>query len=351
MVSNQSWSDTLLQEETIRVFDGESALRFNGVDGVAACEASPPLNLTAAMTFEAWINPEGWGEVTTTGYGRILDKTNVTLYLHGDGSTYNRHSLILLVRNEAGPPHVYATPTNSIVLGGWSHVAATYDGSGSIASMYVNGIEQELTCSSPAAGPIKDNEGLDLLIGNGLSGTYAFDGSIDEVRVWNVARTEAEIAETMDHYLTGSEEGLAGYWTMNEGFGNALGDGSPCGNNAVINGAEWWQGTPFHPTGIDDGAFPVPVPTFALYTASPNPFGERTVVRYDLPRPGAVHLTVFDVAGREVKTLVDAFVPRGAHHACWDGRGQDGRQVPSGIYFCRLRCGDFSAARKILLLR
>ena len=350
-VTNSSWSDTLLQEACIRVFDGESALRFNGHDGAATCPSSPSLSLTDAMTVEAWISPEGWGEVTSTGYGRIIDKGNIALYLHGEGAAYNQHSAILLVRNESGPPHVYVSPTNSVTLGGWSHLAATYDGDNGHASICVNGIEQELTCASPASGPIRDNAAIDLLIGNGPSGTFTFDGIIDEVRVWNVVRAPGEIAETMDHYLVGSEQGLVGYWTMNEGIGNVLEDGSPSGNDATITGAEWWQGTPFHPDGIEDGITPPTIPSFALYSGYPNPFTERAMIRYDLPVACPSQLAIFDIAGRAIRTLVDGFQPKGAHCACWDGRDQNGREAPSGIYFCRMRSGDFSAARKLLLVR
>lgn len=71
----------------------------------------------------------------------------------------------------------------------------------------------------------------------------------------------------------------------------------------------------------------------------PNPFNPRTTIRYDLPEPGLVRLSIFDVAGRHVRTLVDESRPPGSHEAVWDGRDASGREAGSGTYLARLECG------------
>jgi hypothetical protein len=79
---------------------------------------------------------------------------------------------------------------------------------------------------------------------------------------------------------------------------------------------------------------------------SPNPFRTDTTVRFLVPSPGPesggpesagpVHLAIVDLAGRSVRTLLDRMMPPGEHSQVWDGRDDDGREVPTGIYFARL---------------
>ncbi len=78
---------------------------------------------------------------------------------------------------------------------------------------------------------------------------------------------------------------------------------------------------------------------FVVYDPIPNPFNPLTTLRFDLPVGGRVRLEVHDVAGRLVRTLVDADLPQGSHEAVWDGRDATGREVGSGTYLARLEFG------------
>ncbi len=82
----------------------------------------------------------------------------------------------------------------------------------------------------------------------------------------------------------------------------------------------------------------------------PNPFSPSTEIRFQLARPGRATLRVFDVGGREVRTLVDGEFPAGAHSVVWDGT--DGaHRVASGVYFYQLSSGAESAIRRMQLVR
>jgi glucose/arabinose dehydrogenase len=74
----------------------------------------------------------------------------------------------------------------------------------------------------------------------------------------------------------------------------------------------------------------------ALRAARPNPFHGSSTMEYSLAESGHATLEVFDVQGRRVATLIDRLVPAGDHTAAWNGRGVDGRALPSGVYFSRL---------------
>ena len=83
----------------------------------------------------------------------------------------------------------------------------------------------------------------------------------------------------------------------------------------------------------------------------PNPFNPNTTITFSLPQPEKVLLSVYDLAGRQVRQLVDSALTAGQHHVAWDGREEHGRAVSSGVYFCRLRFGDEVRVRKMLLTR
>ena len=102
------------------------------------------------------------------------------------------------------------------------------------------------------------------------------------------------------------------------------------------------------PTGID-----TPVPTsFALHGNVPNPFNPITTITYDIPQGGAdVSIVIYDVAGRLVRDLVHEHRPAGTWSVQWNGEGDRGQRVASGVYFYRMRAGNFVDTKKMVLLK
>jgi hypothetical protein len=90
---------------------------------------------------------------------------------------------------------------------------------------------------------------------------------------------------------------------------------------------------------------------FKLHQNVPNPFGMATEIRYDLPARCEVSLAIYDVMGRKIRVLADAVQPPGYKTALWDGRNDDGEEVPGGIYFYRLAAGDYVGTKKLALLK
>ncbi len=78
----------------------------------------------------------------------------------------------------------------------------------------------------------------------------------------------------------------------------------------------------------------IPPPELAYAENAPNPFDERTVIRYNVPEPQPVRLTIYDVLGREVTTLVDSIRPRGRHEVVFEASS-----LPPGVYIYRLSIG------------
>jgi len=93
---------------------------------------------------------------------------------------------------------------------------------------------------------------------------------------------------------------------------------------------------------------------FALSQNSPNPFNPSTTISYSIPEnvlEMAVKLSVYNIRGQLVRTLVDGSQGPGAYNVNWDGADNLGRKVSSGVYFYRLVAGDFISTRKMVVLK
>jgi serine protease AprX len=88
-----------------------------------------------------------------------------------------------------------------------------------------------------------------------------------------------------------------------------------------------------------------------LAPAVPNPSSGNTSLSFVLSRPQRVRLTVLDVAGRLVRTVVDSRAEAGAHQVSWDGRGDDGSSARTGFYICRLVTEEGVMTRPLVLRR
>jgi hypothetical protein len=118
----------------------------------------------------------------------------------------------------------------------------------------------------------------------------------------------------------------------------------------VEPGWDWWwavdnlcvKGTI---TGVSNGQNNVPY-IYSLKQNFPNPFNPSTVISYQLPKSGNVKLVVFDVLGREVKTLVNEYKPAGTYEVTFDGSS-----LSSGLYFYRINTDSFTDVKKMMLVK
>lgn len=100
---------------------------------------------------------------------------------------------------------------------------------------------------------------------------------------------------------------------------------------------------PYTPRGLPDA--------FCLSQNYPNPFNPSTVIEYSIPRRSQVEITLYNLLGQKVKTLVDKVEPAGNYSAYWNGTDYSGKPVASGVYLYRLKAGDFVETRKMILLK
>lgn len=189
-----------------------SALNFDGSNDLVSIPvtSSSPLNLGNVMTLEAWIKPT----ITAASRHPIISHRSVNVAGAWQFEILNTSGVNkALYVSAASVNHAY-TIDNVLTSGKWQHVAYTRESSSGPQRIYVNGILQTFALNTPAA--FTDNTN-DIYIGNGTLGK--FNGLIDEVRIWKVARTQAEIQENMQKELTGGEPGLVGYWKLDDNTG------------------------------------------------------------------------------------------------------------------------------------
>jgi hypothetical protein len=103
------------------------------------------------------------------------------------------------------------------------------------------------------------------------------------------------------------------------------------------------------PVEEEEGSF---VPQdFELYQNYPNPFNNETVIRFNLLKPAEVTLAVYNILGQKVRTIVEGRLGAGPQTLSWDGQDEKGNDLSSGIYFYRLKAGELTETKRLVLLK
>ena len=202
------------------------------------------------FTLEAWFQ---WNRVNTADVNFIMGKGFEQFEIHTGGGAGVNGLRFIPIWNEDGDSHI---DIKNVLQTGWFHVAAVYDydpvSHNATISFYVNGEAQdlwqgdnnrgkEITLSRPfntlgydkVEGAYVKTENP-MNIGRRTDGWFYFNGKISDVRFWNTARTADEIANYKDRLLSGGEEGLVGYWRLNEASGETAVDSSMTRNNGTL---------------------------------------------------------------------------------------------------------------------
>jgi hypothetical protein len=234
-----------------------------------------------------------------------------------------------------------------------------------------------------------------------------YEGLLDEVRIWERALSPEEIQKNMYSNLDGSEMGLVGYWNFNEATTDSIFDLAATGTDGKLkNGVHWVSGgAPVSPdwfivepdsgvctvgstaevtvtidaTELEPGDYLVKISLMSndpfnpritvsafvsvtgaagledIYTTQknfrldqnyPNPFNPSTIINYELPITNYVDLSIYNLLGQKVATLVSERQDAGYHQVEWDASG-----FASGVYYYKINAGEFQDVKKMILLQ
>ena len=90
---------------------------------------------------------------------------------------------------------------------------------------------------------------------------------------------------------------------------------------------------------------------FQLSEVFPNPFNPTTQIKYSLPKDNLVDIRIYDAMGRKIRTLINVYQNGGHHSINWDARNDMGEGVAAGMYILSIQAGEFSASKKMVLLK
>jgi hypothetical protein len=107
------------------------------------------------------------------------------------------------------------------------------------------------------------------------------------------------------------------------------------------------------PTGsaVEEEEGPSVPKDFRLDQNYPNPFNNETVIKFNLRKPAEVRLTIYNILGQKVRTLIDEHLNAGSQTLSWDGKDDKGNDLSSGVYLYRLRAGEMSETKRLVLLK
>ncbi|MFM6588976.1 MAG: Calx-beta domain-containing protein [Microcystis panniformis] len=250
--------------KTVNLMQVSKGLSFDGVNDYVNVGAKSSLKVSTAITIEAWINPTGTGS-NPSGGGIIVNKEGeYEVARFSDGT-------IQWAFANSNPGWVWINTGYVAPLNQWTHIAVTYDLG--LIKTYANGVLVHIYNGSGTIG--ENHPDLnDFRIGGRQGQSQFFQGSIDDVRVWNKARPQTEIQADLNRELTGKETSLIGYWNFNAVNNNTVQDLSINQNNGTVFEAQSVTGVVPTSLIINDNIYE---PTEIVNLTLSNPTGGATL--------------------------------------------------------------------------
>ncbi|MEP0827805.1 MAG: T9SS type A sorting domain-containing protein [bacterium] len=205
-----------------------------------------------------------------------------------------------------------------------------------------------ISCAPPAPQRIENIDGYLIRLGHYIekppgSNNFVWQNDSVFLRDFN-----GSLVDTI-YGLDPNKQYSANIFTIDR-FGQESPWGLPVYENILVGELPWNESNPPSDPSGNAGKLPNTPISFSIENF-PNPFNAVTVINYSLPRRATVSVDIFNILGQKVKTLVQGEKPAGYHSVLWDGKNEAGIEVGSGIYFYRLKAGQFTQSKKMLLLK
>src|SRR5690554_4430000 len=207
------------------VMGGVTALSTDGTDSYVLVGTPDALQIpdNHPLTVEGWVYLNSLSD-RDIFYSKNSSRTSPYTYMFG---FYESGKIAAYT----GSAWMEPSPTVTVSAGQWYHIAFSFDGT--TLSYYIDG---ELVGTSGFS--FSNNTGHSIKLGGYIS-SADIDGLLSDVRVWDHARSEAQIQDMMSRRLVGSESGLLGYWPLDEGEGTVAQDLTANASDGTLVGATW----------------------------------------------------------------------------------------------------------------
>lgn len=241
----------LLSAQFVSAQAGGTALEFVGSGGAEYIViADNPAFIMSAVTIEFWL----YKPVASSDVEFLTAKAMEHLEIHLGGGVTDFNKIRFIPTNGL----YIDTPINAFLPGQWNHIACVYDPAG-VGAIYVNGVDANAVVTNGSIGAPLISDALGFYLGMRADTFFPLNGRMDEVRIWNYARSAAEINATMNTGIVGPMPGLVAVWnfdtiaddpiisgstiipdvTTNGLNGIAYGDFMAVPSNAGISSATW----------------------------------------------------------------------------------------------------------------
>jgi Concanavalin A-like lectin/glucanases superfamily/Secretion system C-terminal sorting domain len=274
-----------------RFGESASALKFDGINDNVRVTNNSNINFTNAISLNLWININNFYE------------REQYIISHGNWDrrwklSVSNNKLRFTIKTSTGI--VDLDSETLLKINTLYNVTAIY--SGSEMEIYLNG---KLDAFKFWSGNLLSSD-VDLMVAQTVPGDddNNFNGTLDDIRVFDYAMSLEKIAELNDFTTKIS----------------------------------------------DDNCNELPIQSY-LFQNYPNPFNGQTHISYDIQNTSKVNLIIYDILGRRLNTLVDEVKSPGKYSAVWDSKDSNGNKLASGIYFIRLKTNNYVGTNKIILLQ
>ncbi|MEJ2051955.1 MAG: LamG domain-containing protein, partial [Calditrichota bacterium] len=232
-----------------------NCLDFDGSSQYVTFGSAPELQISGDLTLECWVNipsaptPPGYFGLITYGANGETEGANqlYTLRIANNGTNI-WYQIAHEYGDEASPGDVVIPSSITPVFNQWVHIAVTRNAADTTYRFYINGLAGGVGTYTSEQAPTGGTSAAAILGGlfsSSGSGTtplgYFLVGKMDEVRIWNTVRTQAQIRANLCRKLTGSETGLQGYWRLDESSGTLASDltGNNGGTLTNMENSDW----------------------------------------------------------------------------------------------------------------
>jgi hypothetical protein len=195
--------------------------------------ATAPRPVQDDFTIEAWISTASSPQGGVFGEGSALVFADVEKIQASDFAAAILNDKFLF---SVGMPDTPAISTTAVTTGKWLHVAATRNRTTGILMVFVNGVLEGSAVGSTQA--LADEPSIQI---GGRPGRNFYSGSMSDLRIWSLVRSQSEILSNMRHRLSGGEPGLVGYYRLDEQDGLVAHDSAAGHHDAALSGSPVWR--------------------------------------------------------------------------------------------------------------